>query len=93
MPGTVPALAGSDWIADHGKAKVIAAVLNGMAGPVRVNGKDFNSVMPPWRHLNDGDVANVLTYVLNSWGNDRGRVSPAEVAAIRANSKVLTATF
>jgi nitrite reductase (NO-forming) len=93
MPGTVPELASSDWIADHGKAKVIATVLNGMTGPVRVNGKDFNSVMPPWRHLNDADIANVLTYVLNSWGNGNGRVSPAEVAAIRANSKPPIAAF
>ena len=44
-------------------------VLNGLTGPVTVNGKQYNSVMPPMSQLNDDEVANILTYVLNSWGN------------------------
>jgi nitrite reductase (NO-forming) len=87
MPGTVPALAGSDWLGDNSKAKVIATVLRGLTGPVRVNGNTFNSTMPPWQHLSDDDVANVLTYIFNTWGNNLGRVSPAEVDAVRSNGK------
>lgn len=93
MPGTVPPLAGSDWIDDQGKAKVIATVLNGRTGPIRVNGKDFNSTMPPWNQLSDDSLANVLTYVLNTWSNNFGQVSPAEVAAVRASTKPSVPSF
>ena len=59
-------------------------VLNGLTGPVTVNGKDYNSVMPPMSQLTDDEVANILTYVLNSWGNPGGNVTKADVAAVRA---------
>jgi nitrite reductase (NO-forming) len=39
--------------------------------------------MPPMSQLNDDEVANILTYVLNSWGNPGGQVTAAEVAAQR----------
>jgi nitrite reductase (NO-forming) len=39
--------------------------------------------MPPMSQLNDDEVANILTYVHNSWGNDGKQVTTAEVAAER----------
>jgi nitrite reductase (NO-forming) len=42
-------------------------------------------VMPPMNQLTDDEVANISTYVLNSWGNPGGRVTKAEAAAARAN--------
>ena len=59
-------------------------MLHGLTGTVTVNGKDYNSVMPPMSQLTDDEVANILTYVLNSWGNPGGRVSKEEVAKVRA---------
>ena len=56
-------------------------MLHGLTGPVTVNGKDYNSVMPPMSQLNDDEIANILTYVLNSWGNPGGRITKDEVAA------------
>jgi nitrite reductase (NO-forming) len=56
-----------------------------MSGPVTVNGKDYNSVMPPMAQLTDDEVANISTYVLNSWGNPGGKVSKEEAAKIRAS--------
>jgi nitrite reductase (NO-forming) len=50
----------------------IGAVLNGLSGTVTVNGNAYNSVMPPMSQLNDDEVANILTYVLNSSGNSGG---------------------
>jgi nitrite reductase (NO-forming) len=50
---------------------------------VTVNGKDYDSVMPPMSQLTDDEVANIATYVLNSWGNPGGRVTKDEAAAIR----------
>jgi nitrite reductase (NO-forming) len=46
----------------------IRIVLQGLAGPVTINGAPYDSVMPPVT-LTDEQVANVLTYVRNSWGN------------------------
>ena len=43
------------------------------SGTVTVNGKDYNSVMPPMSQLTDDEVANIATYVLNSWGNPGGQ--------------------
>lgn len=83
LPQAFPPLAGSDFLARNSKEKVIKTVLGGLTGPIRVNGKDFNSVMPPWSHLSDDDLANVLTYVFNSWGNEIGAVAPSDVAQVR----------
>ena len=82
MPGVFPPLAKSDYIAADPK-RVPQIILHGLQGPVTVNGKDYTSVMPPMSQLTDDEVANISTYVLNSWGNPGGRVSKAEAAAIR----------
>ena len=83
MAGVFPPLAKSDYIAAN--PKVLAQViLHGLQGPVKVNGTDYNSVMPPMNQLTDDEVANIATYVLNSWGNPGGRVTKEEAATIRA---------
>ena len=55
-----------------------------MTGPVTVNGSDFDSVMPPMSQLNDDEIANILTFTLNSWGNEDGVINSDDVAAVRA---------
>ena len=83
LANVFPPLANSDYLmADPHRA--IEIVLNGMTGPVTVNGSDFNSVMPPMSQLNDDEIANILSFVLNSWGNEDGEISSADVAAVRA---------
>jgi nitrite reductase (NO-forming) len=42
--------------------------------------------MTPLNYLNDEDVANVLTYVRNSWGNSGEPVTPQEVSKVRAET-------
>ena len=56
-------------------------------GKVMVNGKEFNSLMPPMSHLADDDLANILTYVRNSWGNAGDAVTAKELAMVRASTK------
>jgi nitrite reductase (NO-forming) len=86
IPDVFPPLAGSDYLmADRKRA--IDVVLNGITGPITVNGKSYNSVMPPMSQLNDDEVANILTFALNSWGNQDGVVTAAEVKAVRAGTK------
>src|SRR5690606_10153528 len=72
-----PPLAKSDYLnADVNRA--IDIVLNGLSGEITVNGKKYNSVMTA-QSLSDEEVANVLTYVYNSWGNSGADVTPAMV--------------
>lgn len=84
IPGVFPPLAGSDFL-NADKDRAIRIVLKGLSGPVTVNGKTFNNVMPPQSQLDDAAVADVLTYVLNSFGNKGGTVSTTDVK--RAHSE------
>ncbi|EIC13830.1 copper-containing nitrite reductase [Kingella kingae] len=81
VEGAFPPLAESDYLnADYKRG--IHAVVKGLSGEITVNGKKFNSVMPAVA-LNDEDAANVLTFVLNSFGNKGGEVKPEEITAAR----------
>ncbi|MFA5940184.1 MAG: copper-containing nitrite reductase [Sinimarinibacterium sp.] len=86
LPDVFPPLAKSDFLMAD-KTRAITVVLNGLSGKVTVNGKDFTSVMPPMSQLNDDEVANILSYVTNSWGNQGPAVSPEEVAKVRATTQ------
>jgi mono/diheme cytochrome c family protein len=80
-----PPLAGSEWVLAKDPSRIIPIVLNGLGGPITVKGKVYGQVqMLPWRDaLKDEDVAAVLTFVRNSWGNKAPAVDPAAVKEIR----------
>lgn len=80
MAGVFPPLKGSDYLKD--KKKVIQAMLNGLQGEITVNGKKYNSAMPA-SGLNNKEIADVITYVNNTWGNKGARTTEQEVAALR----------
>ena len=81
IPGAFPPLAKSDFLnANPGRA--INAVLHGLSGEITVNGKKFNNVMTS-QNLTDDEVASVLTYVYDSWGNNKTVVTPAMVKNLR----------
>ena len=81
VPNVFPPLAGSDFL-NADKARAIQTVIHGRQGEVVVNGLKFNNSMPPFP-LSDQDIANVLTYVYNSFGNSGLEVTPDEVKAQR----------
>jgi nitrite reductase (NO-forming) len=83
LSGVFPPLAKSDYLAKDPK-RAIGIVLQGLTGKVTVNGKEYNSVMPPMNQLNNDEIANILTYVLNSWGNAGGSITADEVKKMRA---------
>jgi nitrite reductase (NO-forming)/hydroxylamine reductase len=87
LPGAFPPLAGSDYLLEN-PARALTGLLQGLTGPITVNGIQYNSVMPPQGHLSDQDLANVMTYILNSWGNKGGEISPEQVTAARASAGV-----
>jgi len=87
VPGQFPPLAGSDWVSTPGANRLIRIVLNGLAGPVTVNGLPYNNAMPGFKDsVSDEDVAAVLSFVRGNkeWGNSLPGVKPEEVKAIRA---------
>lgn len=88
LPGTIPPLAGSDFLVKNDRERILSTVLTGLTGPIKVNGNSFNATMPPWNHLSNDELANILTYVFNSWGNHQGAVLPAEVARARQGGAI-----
>jgi mono/diheme cytochrome c family protein len=82
LPPVFPPLAGSEWIAKSASIAV-RNIINGMQGPVTVKGVTYNSMMPPVAGLSDKDIADVVTYVNNSFGNTGATVTEAEVTAIK----------
>lgn len=85
LAGVFPPLAASDYL-DRDARDVIGVVVNGLSGPIQVNGEDYASVMPPMSQLNDDEVANILTFVYASWGNSGATITPDQVAAVRAST-------
>jgi nitrite reductase (NO-forming) len=88
LPGTIPPLAGSDYLVKNDKNRVLSVVLNGLTGSIKVNGNTFNAAMPAWNHLSNDELANIMTYTFNSWGNSHGVVSPADVAQVRQGGAI-----
>ncbi len=79
-----PPLAGSEWV--NGPAEnLIRIQLRGLIGPIEVKGQqyDFPGGMQPMAYQNDEQIAAVLTFVRNSFGNEGAAVSPEDVAALR----------
>ncbi|MEZ5457878.1 MAG: cytochrome D1 domain-containing protein [Steroidobacteraceae bacterium] len=83
LPGAFPPLAQSDYLLKD-KTRAIATVVHGKTGPITVNNVKYDSVMPPMPQLSDVEIANVLSYVSNAWGNKGWLVSATDVRAVRA---------
>lgn len=88
----VPPVANADFLRLD-RARAIRICLKGNVGPITVNLRQYNGMMPSLRALlslpalspeaMDDRIADVLSYVMNSWGNHSGAVTAEEVAAIR----------
>jgi len=76
-----PPLAKTTYLKNQKRA--IGIVLNGQEGEITVNGKQYNIPMAPLNNLTDREVADVLNYVSNSWGNKYPMIKPAQVKAER----------
>jgi nitrite reductase (NO-forming) len=82
VPGVFPPLAKSDYLMDDAK-RAIRTVLHGLEGEITVNGEPYNQQMPSQSHLTDEQVADVLNFVRNNWGNKGPAITPAQVKAER----------
>ena len=81
IEGVNPPLAKTTYLKDA--KKNIAIILNGQTGEVVVNGKKYNAIMNPMNYLDDQQIAGVLNYIRNSWGNKYPYISPAQVKTER----------
>jgi len=86
VPNMNPPLIRTKWTLGS-KTVLIQQVLKGSSGKVEIDGDTFSNTMPPLKTLTDQQIADVLTYVRNSFGNKASAVTVAEVKAIRAKTK------
>lgn len=83
IPDLNPPLAKADYIKKPAKT-LINIILKGQSGEIMVNKKKYNAVMLPQSYLTDEEVADVLNYIRNTWGNKIGGiVTPVQVKALR----------
>jgi glucose/arabinose dehydrogenase/mono/diheme cytochrome c family protein len=78
-----PSLASTRWVSGDPN-RLIGVVLNGLQGEIQVEGQTFNGVMPPNAFLTDDQVAQLLTYLRQNFGNYAAGIKPGEVAEVRA---------
>jgi mono/diheme cytochrome c family protein len=81
-----PPLVGTKWVQGN-EERLIKIALKGLMGPIEVNGKQYAGQVPmtPFAGLlNDKEVAAVLTYVRNSFGNKASAITPEKVKEVRA---------
>lgn len=79
-----PPLAGSEWVTGP-EQNLIRIQLRGLQGPIKVKGQEYNfpGGMAALAYQTDDQIAAVLTYIRNSFGNSAPLVTPAAVAALR----------
>ena len=74
---TFPPLAKSDWLTPDRREEAIRIVKYGQQGPITVNGKPYNSIMTNLG-LYEDEVADVMNYILNNWGNSSDKIVTEE---------------
>jgi mono/diheme cytochrome c family protein len=80
-----PPLDGSEWVTGDEK-RLIGVLLNGLEKPIKVKGKTFNNLMPQHSFLSDDQLASVITYIRQNFGNQSSAVTPEEIAGQRKAS-------
>jgi glucose/arabinose dehydrogenase/mono/diheme cytochrome c family protein len=88
--GRFPPLDQTDWVVGDPE-RLVHLILNGMEGPIKVNGEDYNGIMPQHAFLKDDEIAKITTYIRTHFGNEAQAISPQDVQKYRAsNSKKTT---
>ena len=83
-----PPLAGSEWVQGN-EERLIRLTLHGVIGPIEVKGVKYTGAVPmtPFKFLKDSEVADVLTFVRNAFGNKADPVSLQSVQKVREATK------
>ncbi|EEF60470.1 DUF7133 domain-containing protein [Pedosphaera parvula] len=83
MEGLAPPLVDSEWVLGS-EQRLVRIALNGLHGPIKVNGKGYQLDMPSMGLFDDEQLAAILTYIRREWDNGGSPVDSATVKAIRA---------
>ena len=83
LAGAFPPLANSDYLSQD-RAEVVRTVLQGRSGATAVNSNQYDGVMPGMGYLADEQIAAILTYISNAWGNQASAFNVAQIWAVRA---------
>jgi len=85
-PGQAPPLAGSEWVATAGVNRLIRIPQVGLTGPIKVKGQEWNLNMAGMgAAYTDEQLADVLSYVRNSWGNKATPLTAEQVKKVRTD--------
>lgn len=82
VPGMNPPLKKTKWVLGD-KKTLIGMVLKGLDKEIEVNGETYSNTMPSFAMLSDKEIADVLTYVRNNFGNKASQIREADVKKIR----------
>ena len=85
VPNLNPPLV-APWVTGS-KTTLIQMILKGSKGKVEIDGETFHNTMPAQAHLTDQQIADILTFIRNSFGNKASAVTPAEVKTVRSKIK------
>jgi mono/diheme cytochrome c family protein len=92
LPPVFPPIANAPIVVGNPELP-IKFILQGLMGPITVNGMTYNSMMPPVPGVSDAEIADVLTYVRQSFGNKGNPVTADQVKAVRAATAGRTAMW
>ena len=81
-PGLNPPLIGTKYVLED-EERLIGIVLNGLNEPIEIQGEVYQNIMAPHSFLSNQQIADVLSYIRNSWGNEARPITTDEVAAVR----------
>lgn len=87
IPGQYPPLAGSEWVLG-GTERLIRVVQHGLVGQISVSGQNYNfpgGMQGFGAAMSAGDLANVLTYIRNTWGNEGTMITKEMIEKVRAD--------
>lgn len=86
VPRLNPPLIKTEYVLGD-KSRLINIVLKGLNKPLEIEDDTYTNPMPPQAQLTDQQIADVLTFVRNNFGNKAPAITPAEVKAVRAKVK------
>jgi mono/diheme cytochrome c family protein len=92
IAGQFPPLAGSEWVLG-GTERLIRVVQHGLTGAITVKGQNYNTpggMQAFGAAMSAGDLANVLTYIRNNWGNEATMITKEMVEAVRTKESART---
>lgn len=92
LPGQFPPLAGSEWVLG-GTERLVRVVQHGLTGQITVKGQGYNTpggMQAFGAAMSATDLANVLTFVRNTWGNEASMVTKEMVEKVRSSEKRAT---